>query len=349
MKSHRITTVVTLMCLSSALAYGQTRSFKQGGNDDSITSLYFSDSGKNLIASSLYDNIVMWDVQTGRKVWEFSFEGKRNEKDYFVTKIYEMALSPDESKLALVRDRFRVVNGTLKEAEWQIVLIPVKNRDQHEIIFRSRELIGSIAFSPDNELLTWGEKDKIHLWNVKAHARMPSIELPRCVLSLAFSPDSKYLAAGLTWASSCKYDPGTEGLIIFNLRKGERLKTSFGPRPIKDLVFSPNGRFLITTPLDMPSEVLVWNVESWERADILKNARVPADRLSLAKDGSYLAAAFGLFHRGKIYLWRVESDAKPQVFVINEGIWSINVSPNGETLAAGTEHGRVKVFPIHRG
>ena len=46
-------------------------------------------------------------------------------------------------------------------------------------------------------------------------------------------------------------------------------------------------------------------MESWERVDILKNAGVPADRLSLSKDGSYLAAAFGLFHRGKIYLYLV--------------------------------------------
>ena len=99
----------------------------------------------------------------------------------------------------------------------------------------------------------------------------------------------------------------------------------------------------------MPSEVLMWNAESWDRSHIMKNADVPADRLSLSKDGSYLAAAFGLVHRGKIYLWRVESDAKPQEFGINEGIWSINVSPSGETLVAGTEHGRVKLFPIRRG
>jgi WD40 repeat protein len=138
-------------------------------------------------------------------------------------------------------------------------------------------------------------------------------------------------------------------LIIFNIRNGERIKASFGPRPIQHLVFSPNSQFLIAVPQDMPSEVLIWNAESWQRSRILKNAAVPAERLSLSPEGSYLAAAFGLSHRAAIYVWKVSSDFEPQVFRINKGIWSINVSPGGETLAVGTENGRVMLFPIHRG
>jgi WD40 repeat protein len=350
MKSPRIITLVILLWLSGALiASSQTRSFRQGSNDDNITSVYFANGGKNVIASSLYDDVVMWDVQTGKKVWQFSFEGRRNAKDYFVTKIYQMVLSPDESRLALVRDRFRVVSGTLKEQEWQIVLVSLKNRDQRQVVYSSKEGLGSVAFSPDNQLLAWGERDKIHFWNVEAQATMPPIELPRCVLSVAFSPDSKFLAAGLTWASSCKYDPGTEGLIIFNIRTGERIRASFGTRPIHQLVFSPDSQLLIAAPMDTPSEVLTWNAESWRRASILKNVAVPAERLSLSADGSYLAAAFGLFHRATVYVWKVRSDHGPQMFRIDQGVWSINMSPGGETLAVGTEKGRVMLFPTGRG
>jgi WD40 repeat protein len=168
-------------------------------------------------------------------------------------------------------------------------------------------------------------------------------------MDLAFSADSKFLAVGLTWASSCKYDSGTEGLMIVDLRNGERVKASFGTRPIRQLVFSTNDKFLIAAPLNMPSEVLIWDTESWNRSPILKNASIPAERLSVSRDGRYLAAAFGLFHRGSIYVWKLESDIEPQRFRINEGIWSINFSPGGETLAVGTEHGRIKLVPLRRG
>ena len=72
-------------------------------------------------------------------------------------------------------------------------------------------------------------------------------------------------------------------------------------------------------------------------------------RLSLSADGNYLAAAFGDSHRGRIYVWKLTSGVAPQEFRINEDIWSINVSSGGETLAVGTEHKMVKLFPIRRG
>ena len=351
MSSKRIIAVLILIFLASVLsAQGKIRTFKQGGNDDSITSVIFLNDGTRLIASSLYDDIVMWDVQTGKKVWQFNFEGEqKNERDYFVTKIYHLALSSDQSKLVLIRDRFRVVSGTFKEDEWQVVLISVENRTEQQIIYRSKELIGSVAFSADNQLLAWSENDKIYLWNMKAKAETRSVEMPGCIFTLAFSSDSKLLAAGLNWATSCKYDPGAEGLIILNPENGERVKTSFGPGPIRDLVFTPNGQLLIATPLDTPGEVLVWNAESWDRLHILKNPEIPAERLSLSADGNYLAAAFGLSNGGYIYVWKLASDVEPRKFRINEGIWSINVSPNGETLAVGTEHGKIKLIPIRRG
>jgi WD40 repeat protein len=349
MPSQRIIALLILVSLSSALsAQGQIRTLKQGGNGDSITSVNFLNDGKRLIASSRFDKIVMWDVQTGKKVWQFAFEGERkNEQDFFVTHIYQLALSPDQGKLALIRERFRVVRGSFKD-EWQVVLISVEDRNEQQIIYKSTELIGSIAFSPDNELIAWSENDKIHLWNIKAQAEMPSVEMPRCIFNLAFSSDSKLLAAGLNWASACKYDPGTEGLIILNPGNGERVKTTFGPRPIRDLVFTPNGQFLIATPLDMPSQILIWQTDSWDRLHILKNSEIAAQRLSLSADGSYLAAAFGLSKRGWIYVWKLTSDVEPQTFRINEGIWSISVSRNGETLAVGTDDGKIKLLPIRR-
>ena len=351
MLSKSIIAILILVSLTPVLsAQGRIQTFKQSGNDDSITSVNFSNDGKRLIASSLYDNIVMWEVQTGKKVWQFHFEdGKKNKNDYFVTKIHQLALSPDQSKFVLIRNRFRLVSDTVKEDEWQVVLISVENRNEQQIIYRSKELIGSIAFSGNNQLLAWSENDKIHLWNVKAQARMPSIELPRCVLSLAFSSDSKLLAVGLTWASACKYDPGTEGLIILNPGNGERVKASFGTRPIRHLVFSPNGQFLIAAPLDTPGEVLIWNAESWDRSHLLKHAGIYAERLGLSADGNYLAAAFGDSNRGRIYVWKLTSGGAPRVFRINQDISSINVSPTGETLAVGTEHGMIKLFPIRRG
>ena len=348
MRPKLIITALLIMLLSKVIAQGQTQTLKQGDNKDSITSVYFTNNGKNILASSLYDKIVMWDIQTGTKIWQLSFEGRRDERDYFVTKIYQMVLSPDGNTIALVRDRFRVVNNTLKETEWQIVLVNLNNRQERQIIYRGEKPISSITFSPDNQLLAWSEYDRIHFWSVKAKTELPSFVSPRCPTSLAFSPNGKLLAAGLTWASSCKYDSGTEGLIIINVQNGERVNASFGSRTFNDVTFSPDSKFLVAVPMDSQSDILVWNVETWERVNVLKDAEVPVDRVAFSSDGDYLASRFGIINRGIVFVWKVRSDTKPQLHRFGEGVWSINFSPDGERLAVGTENGRIKLLRMRR-
>jgi len=290
----------------------------------------------------------MWDVQTGGKIWQLSFEGRRDERGYFVTQIYEMALSPDENTIALVRYRFHVVNNTLEESEFQIVLVNLRNRQEQQTIFQNEKPTGSLTFSPDNQLLAWTGYDRIHLWSVKAKAELPSLVSPRCPTRLAFSANGKLLAAGLTWASSCKYDGGTEGLIIFNVQNDERVKVSFGPRTFTDVAFSPDGKFLVAAPMDTQSVVLSWNAETWERVHILRDAEVPADRVAFSPDGNYLASRFVIVKRGIVLVWKVGSDTKPHLHRFGEGVRSMSFSPDGGILAVGTENGRIKLLRIRR-
>jgi WD40 repeat protein len=345
-QSLRLILITLLLGGWNVTAEGQTRTLNQCGKDDSVTAIQFTSDGRHLIAACLYDKLVMWDWQAGKKVWEYSFEHKQSEKDYWVTKIYHMVLSPDGNTVALVREHFRVVNNTLKEEEEQVALVNTSNRQEQQIISNSKDLLPSIAFSPDSHLLAWGGNDSsVHFWNVKAKTLLPSLELPRSVLSLAFSPDSKLLAVGLNWSS---FSPnrvlggGSEGLLVFKIQDRERVKgAAFGTRPIQDLTFSPDGKNLVAAPMDMPAEILAWNVSSWERSAILKDAGVPADEVIFSRDGHLLASRFGIVNRGVVFMWRLGTVAKPKAYSIGEGVWSISFSPDGDWLAIGTENGRI--------
>jgi WD40 repeat protein len=182
----------------------------------------------------------------------------------------------------------------------------------------------SVAFSPDGKTLASGAVDSARLWDIATGKQKAKIE-GKNVLSVAFSPDGKTLVVG----------GENEGeVILYDVATGGRIAALEG-QPGDDVVFSVafsgDSKLLATASQDMqtslPGKV---DIES-----------VP--------DGANIMTGNG----STITLWDMTVRRKPTVVrqfkKIVATIWVVTFSPDGKTLAAGTEFKAVRRWDVATG
>jgi WD40 repeat protein len=183
----------------------------------------------------------------------------------------------------------------------------------------------SVAFSPDGKTLASGAVDSARLWDIATGREKVRIEVKN-VLSVAFSPDGKIIAAG-----------GEKGgdVLLYDVATGERvavLKGQPGDDVVFSVAFSADGKSLASASQDMQTTLpgTVKDIES-----------VP--------DGADIMAGNG----STITLWDVTTPQNPTVVrrfqKIVAAIWDVAFSPDGKTLAAGTEFKVVRRWDVATG
>ncbi|CAI0410105.1 unnamed protein product [Linum tenue] len=156
-------------------------------------------------------------------------------------------------------------------------------------------------------------------------------------LALAYDTDSSTLAVG-----------GEEGnLRIFKWPSMEViLNEDQAHSSVKDLCFSPDGKFLVSLGSRGPGRV--WDVPSAKVVASLPNGSDEvffSCRFAQSRDNSlilYIAAITG--KGGSIVTWNTSSWKRLRSkHVVRDSISSFNVSPDGRLLAIGTTQGDVVV------
>src|SRR5262249_18623377 len=108
----------------------------------------------------------------------------------------------------------------------------------------------------------------------------------RCHLySVAFSPDGKTLAFGVT----------DKAVRLIDLRTGKpRQELTWDQKPlvgeVYSLAFSPNGKVLACGTRDAGSIVL-WDAQSGTQLRALANSHAQVGQIAFSPDGTFLAAA----------------------------------------------------------
>jgi WD40 repeat protein len=144
------------------------------------------------------------------------------------------------------------------------------------------------------------------------------------VRSVAFSPDSQFLASGST----------DKTIKIWNL-KAESLERTLAQNSsqINTIAFSPDGRFLASGGLD--GTVRLWNWQSGQLLHTLSKHSNLVTSVAFSPNGQVLASGSG---DKVIQIWDTQSGALRQKIVTKQFIQSIAFSPNGEILgSAGVE------------
>jgi WD40 repeat protein len=207
-------------------------------------------------------------------------------------------------------------------------------------------LWGCVAFSPDGkQLATGGWFNKVKLWDLGTRkGRLLLDEEQQCPDTLvAFSPDGKALASG----GVCR-----NAMRLYDVATGKSTATLVtwkggNPEGVVAMMFTPDGRTLISA--GRPDEIKLWEVATGKHRATRKTAE-EFFGAAFSPDGKTLATT--AYDDNRITLYDVAT-AKARLSLPGDGgsvrPRPIVFSPDGRTLASGSEDGTVKLWDVAGG
>jgi WD40 repeat protein/class 3 adenylate cyclase len=288
----------------------------------------------------------LWDLDTGQKVREFSFDpapinrfGLSPDGNLMVTGgtdgvvrlwdtksgseirrfvghttiLYAVAFSPDK--------KYILTAGADNTARvWDINT----GREIRRII--CPDLVNTIVLSPDGEWLLTGSNDGItRLWNFDASLGLPILNQVSGVGALEFSPDGKLIATGGVDGTVRVWDAAT-GQTVHDL-KGHADSINFG------VAFSPNGKFLVTTSWD--KTVRLWDAQTGEEVRQLVGHTDSVNGVAFSPDGKYIATA----GYDAVRIWDAKTGHEIRQFSEIRGVMRAAFSPDGKYLLTAAAEG----------
>ena len=221
-------------------------------------SMTFSPDGK-MVAFQGWNKIHIWHIETSTVLAIPLLEqnnnnvmGHQHMTAQLLSSVMVLMFSPDGKKLVS-----GTVGGKVQmwDAETGVALAPLlagQDLDGKGVPdnFTMEDPITALAFSSNGALLAVGSEQKIRL--LGSSKQPPLKDAPRGTESLAFSPDDTVLLAGMR----------NGGIELFDMATGKKISTLNGhTATVETLVFSPNGKTLVSTGQD--GTILVWD---WDEA-----------------------------------------------------------------------------------
>lgn len=202
--------------------------------------------------------------------------------------------------------------------------------------------VTSVAWSPDGKTVAAGSYDEIKLIDPKTRKATKTLKTKGFAHSLAFSQDSKHLAAARF-----------RGAEVWNLETGKTERTLEGHNGYVMCVrFSPDGKTLATAGEDGTARL--WNAETGEEIKTLVEADYPVMCVAFSPDGSLLAVALGdetrVTQPGPIQVWDIATGTKKLELPEHEKVAnSVAFSKDGRFLISSSTDEKVNVYDITAG
>ncbi len=320
-------------------ATGGTRAVLEG-HSEVIYHLAFSPDGRTLATASWDGTVKLWNVATG---------GLLGTLGPHTGVVWHVAFSPDGRTLAAgsgLSEAGHVLTRAVRELTlWHgagdaDVARPAPAGDDAVnpvLTLRTGRAIRDVVFLPDGRALVEAGHRHLRRWDLEAARPVAAIELDSGSMSVACSPDGRWLAAG--------YPDGSVRILAAEDLEEVRTIESQAER-VLELLFSPDGALLVVARLGN-AEATVWDTASWERVAALRGHRSTVAAVSFTSDGNLLAT--GAWD-DTVRLWDPRRGELLETFAGHDwGVTAVALSPRAELVVAGAGHGDPRVLLWERG
>ena len=257
--------------------------------------------GKTSMQNNLVQDSTQWKLPEGAKA--------RLGKGY----VYELTYSSDGKLLA--------VSGTM--GIW--IYDAHTGEELNLLLGHGSGGVPAVAFSPDNQLLASGSRDKtIRLWDPHTGQHKATFTgHQNAVYSVAFSPDGKTLASG----------GEDETIRLWDVATGELLLTFAGHAGgVSNVMYSTDGEMLASHGWD--GMIHLWDSNTGEFLRSLTGHTGNINSITYSPDSKMLASGC---EDGTIRLWETNTGQLKATLTAStdsNGVDSVVFSPDGQTLVS---------------
>jgi RNA polymerase sigma factor (sigma-70 family) len=276
------------------------------GHRGTVRSLQFSPDGRLLVSAGEDKTIRFWNPRTGNEVRRFERPAP----------VRAVAFAPDGQTLASAEGK------DPGDSDGQIRLLdPGTGKELRH--WAGWSLLGGLVYSPDSRWLAVIDQG-LQVWDPATGVKVREFQGDR--LGLAFSPDSRLLAAGeLFHQTGTEGDPGlpkvSSRIHVWELASGQEIRQFDAPQNwVWSLGFAPDGRTLASGGGD--STIVLWDLTDRRQGARLRPARLSAaemDRLwtDLGKEAAKA-------HRA---LWTLVAAPRQAVLFLRERLHPVAADP----------------------
>lgn len=139
---------------------------------------------------------------------------------------------------------------------------------------------------------------------------------------------------------------GTAGTLMAHAPLRVSLEHTFSPDAavLREVAFSPNGRWLATTSVD--GMIRLWQPPAWTRGPAFDQK---AGVVSVAFSPDSQRVVTGSYD-GRVRVWRISDGTLERTLTGHTGtVWSVAVSPDGRLIASGGEDKTVRLWQVADG
>jgi WD40 repeat protein len=278
------------------------------GRRSAVNAVAVTPDGRRAVSGSGGGTLHVWDLESGQKLC--TIEAHRS------------ALKA----VAVMPDGRRAISGS---EGGNLRVWDLESHQKLRTIEAHRSALNAVAVTPDGRrAISGSEGGNLRVWDLESGQKLRSLEAHSGALNaVAVTPDGRRAISG------------SEGgnLRVWELESGQKLRSLEGHTgSVNAVAVTPDGRRAVSASRD--NTLRVWDLESGQSLRTLEAHTDSVRAVAVTPDGRRaVSAGWDLTLR----VWDLQTGKEITTFNAEGRMFSCAVAPDGRTIVAGDESGRV--------